>query len=260
MPHPRRADTAHERQVGDELLEQYARAPEPALRGELVERYLPLARFAASRYTSSSEPYDDLLQVASIGLIHAIDRFDPENGAAFSSYALPTMHGELRRHFRDRSWTVRPPRDLQESALRVARATDVLERRQRRSPTVEEVADETGFTVAGVLEAREALAARHATSLSVAVEDDGRESEVERRHGVIDDGYARAEDRATVAALGAGALTVREREIVRLRFEDDLTQSEIGAIVGLSQMHVSRVLRHAVAKLRTVAMTAAPAR
>lgn len=253
MLHPSRGRVPHRYDIGEDLLVRYAARPEPALRRQLVERYMPLARFAASRYATASEPFDDLLQVASIGLLNAIERFDPDNGAAFSSYAMPTMHGELRRHFRDRSWSVRPPRDLQEAALRVAKTTDTLERSQRRSPTVEEVANDARLTVAEVLEAREALAARHASSLSSSPDPDGEEHDADRRHGVIDVGYARAEDRATVAALGAGALTRREREIVRLRFEEDLTQAQIGALVGLSQMHVSRVLRDAIAKLRTVA-------
>lgn len=259
MHHLSGGRTAHRPDHGEALLQRFARHPDPGLRRQIVERYLPLARFAASRYATGREPFDDLLQVASIGLLNAIDRFDPNNGAAFSSYALPTMHGELRRHFRDRSWAVRPPRDLQEDALRVAKVNDELERRCQRSPTIDEVATEAGLTVTATLEAREALTARYASSLSTPAEPDDREAAVDRHHGVIDDGYARAEDRATVATLTARALTLRERQIVRLRFQDDLTQAQIGLIVGLSQMHVSRVLRGAIAKLRSVASTTAPA-
>src|SRR5213080_3704848 len=128
----------------DELLHRrYARSRDPQLREQLVHRYLPLARYAASQYTRGGEPFDDLLQVASVGLLKAIDRFDPDNGAAFSSYALPTMTGELRRHFRDRSWSVRPPRDLQEQALAVERATDELRRRTGHSPAVDDIAEHT---------------------------------------------------------------------------------------------------------------------
>ncbi|WP_445149845.1 sigma-70 family RNA polymerase sigma factor [Baekduia sp. Peel2402] len=259
MLYPPRGHAAAGHEGGTELLERFARTREPALRQELAERYLPLARFAASRYASGSEPFDDLQQVASIGLLNAIDRFDPDNGSGFSSFALPTMHGELRRHFRDRSWAVRPPRTLQEHALLVARTTDDLEARRRRVPTVEEVAIAAKLSVAAVLEAREALAARQATSLTAIVAIDDGDVESDRRHGVIDGGFARAEARATVAALSAGALTRREREIVRLRFEEDLTQSEIGTAVGLSQMHVSRVLRGAMVKLRAVASSNAVA-
>lgn len=240
---------------GDErLLQRFAGRPDPVIRRQLVERYLPLARYAASHYARGSEPFDDLLQVASLGLLKAIDRFDPSNGARFSSYALPTMHGELRRHFRDRSWAVRPPRDLQEDALRVARATDDLTSTGRRSPTVEEVAADTGLTVAAVLDAREALGARHAASLATSADPDDPHHSSDRRYGITEAGFARAEDRATIDALTTGALTRRERRIVSLRFERDLTQAEIGAIVGLSQMHVSRVLRTAFDKLHTAAV------
>jgi len=259
MSYPPRGHAAAGHDGTTALLERYARTREPALRRELAERYLPLARFAASHYAAGSEPFDDLQQVASIGLLNAIDRFDPENGSAFSSFALPTMHGELRRYFRDRSWAVRPPRTLQEHALLVARTTDDLEGRRRRAPTIEEVASAAQLSITAALEAREALAARQATSLTAIVALDDGDVDGDRRHGVIDDGFARAEARATVAALSAGALTRREREIMRLRFEEDLTQSEIGTVVGLSQMHVSRVLRGAIVKLRAVASTTAVA-
>lgn len=238
---------------GDDALHRaYAQTRDPALRRELVERYLPLARFAAARFKHGTEPYDDLLQVASLGLVKAIDRFDPDAGSAFSSYALPTMLGELRRHFRDRGWNVRPPRDLQEAALKVERAAQDLQARTGHPPTIDDLAVACQLTVEEVLEAREALQGRHATSLSAGGEDDDEPSGLEQRLGETDDGFARAEQRATIAAWSA-VLTAREREIVRLRFEEDLTQSEIGSAIGVSQMHVSRVLRAAVDKLRTAA-------
>jgi RNA polymerase sigma-B factor len=236
-----------------EMLRRYARTRDPRLREQLVHRYLPLARYAASQYRRGPEPFDDLVQVASVGLLKAIDRYDPIRGAAFSSYALPTMSGELRRHFRDRSWAVRPPRDLQEQALAVERAAEALNRELGRSPTIDELAARVGTDAEAVLEAREALNARLSTSFSSpargADEDD---LDVGSRLGTEDDGFAVAEHRATLTTL-TRALTQREREIVRLRFEEDLTQAEIGAIVGLSQMHVSRVLRQAIEKLRAAA-------
>ncbi len=193
------------------------------------------------------------MQVASLGLLKAIDRYDPVRGAAFSSYALPTMSGELRRHFRDRSWAVRPPRDLQEQALAVERATEALGRELGHAPTVDDIARRTGLATEAVLEAREALGARLSTSFSAPVRgSDDDELDLGSRLGADDDGYTAAEHRATIGAL-TRALTPREREIVRLRFDEDLTQSEIGAIVGLSQMHVSRVLRQAIDKLRAAA-------
>jgi RNA polymerase sigma-B factor len=235
------------------MLRRYARTRDPVLREQLVHRYLPLARYAASRYRRGGEPFDDLVQVASVGLLKAIDRYDPVRGAAFSSYALPTMSGELRRHFRDRSWAVRPPRDLQEQAMAVEKAADALERELGRSPTVDELAQRAGLDAEEVLEAREALSARMSTSLSSPVRgQDDDELDLGSRLGHEDEGFAVAEHRATLTALSR-ALTEREREIVRLRFEQDMTQAEIGKLVGLSQMHVSRILRAAVEKLRAAA-------
>jgi RNA polymerase sigma-B factor len=236
------------------LLRRYARTRDPQLREQLVHRYLPLARYAASQYRHGPEPFEDLVQVASLGLLKALDRYDPVRGAAFSSYALPTMSGELRRHFRDRSWAVRPPRDLQEAALAVERATEHLSRELGQAPTIDDLAKRTGLDAETILEAREALSARLSTSLSAPVRgsDDGDELDLGSRLGAEDDGFHAAEQRATLGAL-ARALTPREREIVRLRFEEDMTQAEIGEIVGLSQMHVSRVLRQAIEKLRAAA-------
>jgi RNA polymerase sigma-B factor len=241
------------------MLCQYARTRDPRLREQLVHRYLPLARYAASQYRRGSEPFDDLVQVASLGLLKAIDRYDPVRGAAFSSYALPTMSGELRRHFRDRGWAVRPPRDLQEQALAVERAADALSRELGRSPTVSELATTLEMDEESVLEAREALTARMSTSLSTSAH--GAEPDevlsLETRLGHDDEGFEGAEQRATLDVLRR-SLTSREREIIRLRFEEDLTQAEIGEIVGLSQMHVSRLLRTAIDKLRLAAREEVP--
>ncbi|HWI72985.1 MAG TPA: sigma-70 family RNA polymerase sigma factor, partial [Baekduia sp.] len=145
------------------LLRRFAATRDRRDREQLIRRYLPLARYAASQYVRRSEPFDDLVQVASVGLIKAIDRFDPANGANFASYALPTMVGELRRHFRDRGWAVRPPRTLQEHALLVERTTDQLLREVGRPPTVAQLAQRTGLTLEEVLDAREAVAAHAAT-------------------------------------------------------------------------------------------------
>jgi RNA polymerase sigma-B factor len=249
---PRRSGATGDAPADLRLLRRYTATRDPRLREQLVVRYLPLARFAANHYVSRNEPFDDLLQVASVGLIKAIERFDPHNGATFSSYALPTMLGELRRHFRDRGWVVRPPRTLQEHALRVERATAEQTRLLGHSPTIEELATRTGLSVEEVLEAREAHAAHAATSLFVPVggEDDG--AVLADLMGDEDPGFARADERATIDAL-LRTLTHREREILRLRMEEDLTQSEIGDRVGLSQMHVSRVLRQIFDKLHLAA-------
>jgi RNA polymerase sigma-B factor len=187
-------------------------------------------------------------------LLKAIDRFDPERQSAFSSYALPTMSGELRRHFRDRGWAVRPPRDLLEHALHVERTAGELQRRLGRSPTVAEIGAEAGLDEEAVLDARQALTARSCTSLSppAGTGDDAEQTILDRRFGTTDGGFEAAEQRATLAPLLA-RLPSRERRILRLRFEQDLTQSEIGKLVGLSQMHVSRVIRGSLEQLRELA-------
>jgi RNA polymerase sigma-B factor len=256
-------DTAPRSLSGDapadlRLLRRFAATRDRAMREALVRRYLPLARYAANHYARRSEPYDDLVQVASLGLLKAIDRFDPHNGATFSSYALPTMLGELRRYFRDRGWAVRPPRTLQEHALAVERAAAELTNARGRSPTVGELSAATGLSDEEVLEAREAVVAHTATSLSAPVGDTEEAAELGELMGGEDPEYERADARATVDALLA-TLTRREREILRLRMEDDLTQSEIGERVGLSQMHVSRLLRQILDKLHVAAAARAAA-
>ena len=245
------ADAGGRRDI--EALRRYAATRDPLLREQLVCRYLPLARYVASRYAKGTEPFDDLLQVASVGLLKAIDRFDPAVGTQFSSFALPTMSGELRRHFRDRGWAVRPPRDLQERSQKVESVSEELFRALGRAPTVREIGEELGLGDEAVLEAREALSARRSTSLSAPRSQSGDPEDTLGDHlGREDDGYAQAEARATLRRLSA-VLTAREREVVRLRFNQDLTQEQIGQVIGTSQMQVSRILRSALTKLRIAA-------
>jgi RNA polymerase sigma-B factor len=235
------------------LLLRLHRHGDPAAREALVQRFLPLARQLARRYQHGGEQLDDLIQVASLGLLKAIDRFDPARETAFSSFAVPTILGELKRHFRDKGWSVRVPRDLQELAVRVDRVTDELSRRLGRAPSVAEIAESIGTTVEQVLEAREASAAYRAVSLDRPRDDDDEsETGVGAHVGIEDPGFRVAEDAATVERL-MRVLSEREREVLRLRFAEDLTQSEIGQRVGVSQMHVSRLIRHAVAQLRDAA-------
>jgi RNA polymerase sigma-B factor len=235
------------------LFARYRERDDQAARDALVERFLPLATQLARRYHRGNEPLDDLVQVASVGLLNAIDRFDPARGIAFSSFAVPTIAGELKRHYRDKGWAVRVPRDLQELALRVDRATDRLVHQLGRAPTASEIADDLGVTIEQVIEAHEAAAAYRAYSLDRAGSDDDQAgTRVVDTLGGDEPGYRQAEDSATVESL-MSALSDREREILRLRFEEDLTQSEIGLRVGLSQMHISRLLRQAVARLREAA-------
>jgi RNA polymerase sigma-B factor len=234
------------------LLERYHCHGDQTAREALVERFLPLARQLARRYQRGGEPLDDLVQVASLGLLKAIDRFEPDRDTAFSSFAVPTILGELKRHFRDRGWSVRVPRDLQELSVRVERVAEELSRELGRAPTPAEIADNIGVTTEQVLEAREAAGAYRAVSLDRPRDDDDEGDGMAETMGVEDPGFGLAEDAATVERLMA-VLTDREREVLRLRFAEDLTQSEIGARVGVSQMHVSRLIRQAVARLREAA-------
>jgi len=230
------------------LLERYHREGDPAAREALVERFLPLARQLARRYQRGVEPLDDLIQVASLGLLKAIERFDPGRETAFSSFAVPTILGELKRHFRDKGWSVRVPRDLQELAVKVDRVGEDMSRELGRAPTTVEMAERLRVTPEQVLEAREAAGAYRAVSLDRPRNDD-EEGELVDAFGAEDHGYAVAEDAATVQRL-MRVLTERECEVLRLRFEEDLTQSEIGTLVGVSQMHVSRLIRQSIARLR----------
>jgi RNA polymerase sigma-B factor len=241
----RAARTAEDRR----LLERYHRQGDRAARDAIVARFLPLARQLARRYAGAGEPLDDLIQVASLGLVKAVDRFDPERAVAFSSFAVPTILGELKRHFRDKGWSVRVPRDLQELALRLERVAEELSRELSRAPTPAELAQRLGVSEEDVLEAREAAHAYRAVSLDrPRTEDDEGGPAVADAMGDEDPGFGRAEDAATVDQL-LRVLAPREREVLRLRFVEDLTQQEIGERIGVSQMHVSRLIRQAIARL-----------
>jgi RNA polymerase sigma-B factor len=243
------------------LFDRYLDEQDPIDRDAVVERFLPLARQLAARYQRPEEPFDDVFQVACFGLVKAVDRFDVGRGVAFSSYAVPTITGEIKRHFRDRAWSMRVPRDLQELALRVERVIGDLTSQLGRQPSVDEVAAVTGAEPEDVLEAMQASSVYRATSLDMPRTggDDDPGATLGDTVGVVDEGYDRAEQRAVLDDL-MRSLTMREREIIWLRFEYDLTQAAIGERIGVSQMQVSRVLRHAMAKLRALARAdAAPA-
>jgi len=223
----------------------------------MVERHLGLAHHLARRYADRGEPLEDLVQVASLGLLKAVDRFDPDRGVSFTSFAVPTILGELRRHFRDRGWAIHVPRDLKEAALRVETA---LKRHAGRSPTPAELARETGLDVETVLEALEVSGAHRALSLDAPGASGGADDErpaIVDTLGADDAELARARDRATLETLAAG-LDERQREILRLRFVEDLTQSEIGERVGVSQMHVSRLIRTSLTRMRLAAQARPP--
>jgi RNA polymerase sigma-B factor len=241
------------------LFDRFVDERDPLDREAIIERFMPLARQIAARYQRPEEPFDDVFQVACYGLVKAVDRFDVERGVAFSSYAVPTITGEIKRHFRDRAWAVRVPRDLQELALRVERVGTELTRELGRAPSVDEVARAIHVEAEDVLEAMEAATAYRATSLDTPRPsgDEQAGATLGDTIGRTEDGYDRAEQRALLSDL-MRSLTQREREVIRLRFEADLTQAQIGEIIGVSQMQVSRVLRQAIARLRVLARQGAP--
>jgi RNA polymerase sigma-B factor len=250
--------TARAERVVEEhrLFARFRREGDPGAREAIVERFLPLASHLARRYDGRDVPLEDLVQVASLALLKAIDRFDPDRGIAFSSFAVPTIVGELKRHFRDKGWWIRVPRDLQELAMRVERASDLLFDELQRTPTPLEIAEHLGITVEEMLEAREAAGAYRADSLDRPCSDDDPDGRaMVDTLGGEDRGYRRAEQAVTIERL-METLSPREREIVTLRFVQDLTQAEIGARVGVSQMQVSRLLRQALERMRAVARQA----
>jgi RNA polymerase sigma-B factor len=235
-----------------ELFLRWREDQDQRARDELVERFLPLARKLARRYTRSHEPFDDLYQVASVGLLKALDRFEPERGIAFSSFAVPTIVGELKRYFRDLGWSAHVPRGAQELALKIQRAQEELTTDTGRGPNVQELAVYMELSIEEVIEGLEAAAAHHAASLDVPNDHDGGTGTLgdtlADTFAVDDAGFARVENSATVAAA-LHRLSDRERLILTLRFFEDRTQSEIAAAVGVSQMQISRILRRAISRL-----------
>ena len=221
-------------------------------RAQLIERFLPLARSLARRYERGSEPLEDLVQVASVALVKAIDRYDPARGYAFSSFAVPTIAGELKRHFRDHTWMVRPPRGIQEVTLRVEGALARLTQQLDRSPTTSELAAAVDVGDEQILEAMQARSARGALSLHAPQGEPGEAMTLQDTLGAEDPDIERAEQRAQLDRLMT-EISPRAREMLRMRFEEDMTQAEIGAAIGISQMQVSRILRQTISKLREIA-------
>ena len=233
------------------LLERMANG-DPHAREALAERFLPLAHKLARRYSGGRDTYDDVFQVACLGLLKAIDGFDVTREVAFSSYAVPTIVGELKRYFRDRTWTVRPPRDLLERALRIERASERLGEHLHHAPTVNQLAELLDLSCEEVLEGLEAARAQHGASLDAPFDQGDEARSLGDRFGALDSGFDRADERVLARQLSRG-LCPRDREILRLRFEEDMTQAEIGTVLGVSQMQVSRLIRSALERLRAVA-------
>jgi RNA polymerase sigma-B factor len=215
-----------------------------------VRRNLAFAERLARRYRGASEPLDDLLQVASLGLVNAVDRFDPERGIPFSAFASPTILGELKRHFRDRVWTVRVPRGLHDRMALVEKGIAELTRDLQRSPSVAEIAEKLEIDQTDVLEVFEANHNRRMLSLDQPVGgEEAEEALPSDRIGAEDEGFALVEGKIALDAA-LPYLDERERLVLRLRFVDDMTQSQIAERIGHSQMHVSRILRRALARIR----------
>jgi RNA polymerase sigma-B factor len=233
-----------------ELLREFARTRDQRLKEHLVERFLPLARFLASRYRGGGEPMEDLVQIASVGLVNAITRFDPERGYSFATFAGPTIFGELRRHFRDRGWSVHVDRGLKERHAKVEGTIGELSRRLRRSPSVAEIARGVGLSEEDVLDALRAGNAHHALSIDAgATEGDEDRPPIVESLGENDPGYEAIEYGQAIAPILA-ELSGRDRVIVHMRFVEDRTQTEIADEVGVSQMQVSRILRSTLERLR----------
>jgi RNA polymerase sigma-B factor len=225
------------------------------IRDELVEAHIGLAEYLARRFDNRGEPLDDLIQVALIGLVKAVDRFDPGRGVEFATYATHTIAGELKRHFRDKGWAVRAPRRMQELYLRLTQVVGSLGQKLGRSPTIAELAAETQGSEEEVLEALEAGQAYRSASLDVPKGGNEDGDTLGEGLGEEDPDLANAEARVVLSPLMA-RLAPRQRQIIRLRFFEGLTQSEIASRLGISQMHVSRLLARSVAELRAAGLDA----
>jgi RNA polymerase sigma-B factor len=236
----------------DERFARYRRTGNRRLRDELVEEHAPLAHFLAGRFANRGEQRDDLVQVALVGLFKAVERFDPDRGLQFSTFATPTILGELKRHFRDRGWAVRVPRRVQELHLQLGRIVSTLGQEHGRSPTPAEVAERAGVSEEAVLEAMEAGSLYRLVSLDGSVTPDDEGGELASCLGDDDPEFERIEHRSEIDEL-LEVLPARERRIVELRFFEGMTQSEIAERVGVSQMHVSRLLTRSLELLRTEA-------
>jgi len=236
------------REQDRELLRRYHENGDTSAREELIQRHLPLVRSLARRYAGRGEALEDIEQVGAIGLIKAIDRFELARQVSLATYATPNVVGEIKRHFRDKGWAIRVPRALQELNASMSGAIERLTVKLSRSPSIAEIAEELETTPEAVLEALEVGSAYSTVSLSAAPSGTEELDPLETI-GEEDEGFQRSEDRAALAPA-LQRLPPREREILRMRFEDGLPQTQIAQRVGLSQMHVSRLIRKSLAEMR----------
>ena len=233
-----------------ELFRQYKEEGSSEARDQLIVSHLNLVRFLASKFKNRGESLEDLVQVGTIGLIKAIDRFDPERGLEFTTYATPTIMGEIKRHFRDKGWSVRVPRRLQELSAKVNQASDELTNQLQRSPSVAEIADRLGTTVDEVLEAMESSSAYSSVPLEGGGSSDDDESPSVIDHYVTEDADLAASDDRIVLEDAIADFSPREQDVIRMRFVDGLTQVEIAERMGISQVQVSRLLRRTLRRLQ----------
>lgn len=232
-----------------ELFRCYKENGDEEARNQLVMNHLNLVRYLAAKFNNRGEPLEDLVQVGTIGLIKAIDRFEPERGLEFTTYATPTILGEIKRHFRDKGWSVRVPRRLQELSAKVNQATDALTQQLQHTPTVDEIADYLGVSPDEVLEAMESGEAYASVPLEVGGGEDDDSPSIIDRYGQVDEDLASSDDRIVIEQALA-EFTPKEREVVRLRFELGLTQAEIAEKLGVSQVQVSRLLRRTLKRVQ----------
>ena len=233
-----------------ELFERYKNKGDASARDQLVMNHLNLVRFLASKFKNRGEPVEDLVQVGTIGLIKAIDRFDPERGLEFTTYATPTIMGEIKRHFRDKGWSVRVPRRLQELSSKVNQATDELTNQLQHTPSVEEIAEHLGTSVEEVLEAMESSSAYSSVPLEGGGSSDDEEAPSIIDHYATEDADLAASDDRIVLEQAIADFSPREQEVIRMRFVDGLTQVEIAERLGVSQVQVSRLLRRTLRRLQ----------
>ena len=232
-----------------ELFRLYKQEGDESARDELIMSHLNLVRFLASKFKNRGEPLDDLVQVGTIGLIKAIDRFDPERGLEFTTYATPTILGEIKRHFRDKGWSIRVPRRLQELSAKVNQATDDLTKELQRSPSTEEVAAKLGVSVDEVLEAMESSGAYSSVPLEAGSSDEEDAPAIIDHYASVDENLAASDDRMVIEDT-IRDFSPREREVIRMRFVEGLTQVEIAKRLGVSQVQVSRLLRRTLKKVQ----------
>lgn len=231
-----------------ELFYRYKERGDERAREQLVMNHLNLVRYLAAKFKNRGEPIEDLVQVGTIGLIKAIDRFDPSRGLEFTTYATPTIMGEIKRHFRDKGWSVRVPRRLQELSAKITQVSEELTRELQRSPSVAEIAERAGASVEDVLEAMESSSAYSSVPLEGGADNDEDTSSVIDRFATEDSDLSSSDDRM-VLEEAIRDFSAREKEIIRLRFEEGLTQVEIAKRLGVSQVQVSRLLRRTLARL-----------